>query len=122
MTVLFHAHSRGKSIRSEFDSFNPGAFHDLRTLRSRVAQEQLVKATAIHVIGVGLGEAQLGHLPEADLVLPLRRPMRPNCAMLVNKTFPLHLRKKVYLLKNSRGGTYQRFTDVRPRMNRLIEN
>src|SRR5438132_6089539 len=84
-------------------------------------QQKLVKAAAIHVVGVILRQPELGNFAEADDMFLLVRPMRPNRPMFVHEVLALHHRQKTDLIKNARCRADQRFSDMRPRVYSLID-
>src|SRR2546427_13264724 len=85
-------------------------------------QKEFIESAPVHVISVVLRQAKLGNFAEADHILPIVRPMRPDRAMFVNELRLFHDGQETDLLKNARGGAEQRFADVWTRVDRLVHD
>src|SRR6266516_398789 len=81
-------------------------------------EKECIESASIHVISVVLRQAKFGNFAEADHVLPLVRPMRPDRAMFVNELRLFHDGQETDLQKDARRGAEQRFADVWTRVNR----
>src|SRR5207247_9963119 len=85
-------------------------------------QKEFIEPAPVHVISVVLRQAKLAESAEADHVLPVVRPMRPDSAMFVNELLLIHDGQETDLLKNARRGAEQRFADVWTRVDRLVHD
>src|SRR5262249_53774835 len=85
-------------------------------------QEQLIEAAAIDVIGVVLGNAQLGNLAETQRTLLAVGPVDPVGAVLAYKPPALQDGQKSKVLKEPGRGTDQRLADVSPGVDGLVED
>src|SRR2546428_6768477 len=85
-------------------------------------QKEFIEPASVHVISVVLRQAELGNFAEADHVLPVVRPMRPDRPMFVDEFFLFHDGQETDLVKNSRCGAEQRFADMWTRVDRLVHN
>src|SRR5262245_55302205 len=83
-------------------------------------EQELIESAPVHMIGVVLRQAKLRNLAEADHVLTIVRPMRPDRAVFVNEFLLFHDGQETDLLKNARRGAEQRFTHVSTRVHGLV--